>query len=293
LRQLPQGLRGVRAQRIKEDPLGRFVRFMLGIIAATTRSGLGQFDPIAGSIRSAQVVGRLDEGFQQPGLITVALLPILRESARRQAQQVAGQMRHLDAGPNQEARVVDDAMEIFSPRLVAPTDPLIAWLEPAGRRTESQHAQEALRTTNQITHLHAAEPTAQGMKGFEQLAALPGSGAVPTAYPHQLYGSDLLEAPHHGRQLRWRMVGATGPEWIGEGMSGFGQNKQARALQPLEGDAGVSGLPGAGGPAPVQPLAQLARQGPTRQAGPLLLKACDEFRTEFSPANNHRATLNP
>ena len=201
-------------------------------------------------------------------------------------------MRDFHAGPKQKATVVDEVVEVFCPSAVAPADPLVARPYPTGRRAETQHPQDALGAINQVTQLGAAQAKSQRMKGFQQLSALPGSFTLPAAYQNQFHWSDLRQAPTNRRQLQCGLPGGRSPELAGNWIGWLGQVNQAGAFQPLQGDPGVKCLQTARGAPPVQPLAKLARQSPSRQPAPLLADACNHFRTEFPPANNHLTTIN-
>jgi hypothetical protein len=72
---------------------------------------------------------------------------------------------------------------------------------------------------------------------------------------------------------------------------GWGQLKQARTFQPLQGNPRVGCLESPRWAFPIQPLAKLTRPSAPRQIAPLLTKARDNFGTEFSSADNHPATM--
>ena len=53
-------------------------------------------------------------------------MPILRQPARSQGQDLARQPFHLDPGQHQEPALIDDELQIAFPLLHAPSDPGIA-----------------------------------------------------------------------------------------------------------------------------------------------------------------------
>ena len=190
----------------------------------------------------------------------------------------------------QKTAVVDDAVKVFPASRIVPTDPLVPRPQPPGRRAKTNHAQHTLGAADQIAQLRPAQPIAQGMKLLEQLPTLPGSSAMPAAHQNQFHRADLRQVTTNGRQLHPRLGSAAFSPPAKP--RGWGQLKQARTFQPLQGNPRVGRLESPRGTFPIQPLAKLTGQSAPRQIAPLLTQARDQSRTEFSPADNHLATMN-
>ena len=60
--------------------------------------GLSDVDPVGSLVAGAGEALGLDEGFQQNGSVSVAVLPVLGELTRGQGQQLGGEVLGLDPG---------------------------------------------------------------------------------------------------------------------------------------------------------------------------------------------------
>ena len=74
--------------------------------------GLSDVDPVGSLVAGAGEALGLDEGFQQNGSVSVAVLPVLGELTRGQGQQLGGEVLGLDPGKDQETGVVDDQLKV-------------------------------------------------------------------------------------------------------------------------------------------------------------------------------------
>ena len=77
--------------------------------------GLSDVDPVGSLVAGAGEALGLDEGFQQNGSVSVAVLPVLGELTRGQGQQLGGEVLGLDPGKDQETGVVDDQLKVPLP----------------------------------------------------------------------------------------------------------------------------------------------------------------------------------
>jgi hypothetical protein len=173
---LLQDLAEVLLQRIHPKHFARLLALVLGILASPALS-YGDGLPVGGLIGDALKAALLDEGFEQHGGITVAALPIPGQDLEYLAQDVAGQIRHLDLRQDQPTAVVDDAMQIFAARFERPADPLVAASDLPSGGTEGQGSHRTLRAADQVTHLGAAERArTQIMELLQQLIPLARQG---------------------------------------------------------------------------------------------------------------------
>jgi len=85
---------------------------------------------------------------------------------------MAGQMRHLDMGKDQEAAVVEHPHPVFPARLGVPTDPVITHRQRARRARQQQAAQALLAGRDEV-----AQPVAEGALVAQRMPA--GDSGIP------------------------------------------------------------------------------------------------------------------
>src|SRR5437868_14905431 len=69
-----------------------------------------------------------------------------------------GQVRYMQVRQNQKPAVIHNLRQVLLPALVAPSDPLIPWLDSPGRRRKRQSTQPSLFfTSDQISDLTPAQ----------------------------------------------------------------------------------------------------------------------------------------
>src|SRR5512141_1292322 len=98
---------------------------MSQVVLATSGSAPQQH-PVRSSITGAAKALGIDEGFSEPDRVSVHPLPVAREHCRHAAENMRGQVWHLDPGQNQKARVICNETDVAFARLLAPTDVTIA-----------------------------------------------------------------------------------------------------------------------------------------------------------------------
>ena len=114
------------AQGVNKDVLdGLAVR---GMIAVHSASALGgpEVNPVAGFIARPAKAGTIHQGLEQERPVTINHLPILRQSACRQGQNLAGQSANENPGQNKKPTLIYDELKIAFPFAGAPSDPGIA-----------------------------------------------------------------------------------------------------------------------------------------------------------------------
>src|SRR5208283_5728513 len=238
------------------------------------------------SITTAPVAVLIHKGFDQPGPIPITLLPVPGQTLEGQSQGMAGQVLDRDVGPDQKSTIINHPVQIFGAHLVAPSDPLVAGTQTAGGGAESNDTQNRLGATDEIPQLTAAQVCSQRVKTLQQLSALARDSTVAAADQNQLHRSNLSKAaPDRRKGLEPSFGGAAlGPG--GKGLRGR-QLDQPAPLQLLQRDPSGGGLRFARRTLPIQPLAELTRQSPSRQIAAAPVQALNDCWTEFSPTNDH------
>ncbi len=92
--------------------------------------------------------GVFDEGLQQHGLVAVALLPVLGQAACGDGQDLRGEPLGLHPRQDQEARVVDDALQVVLPLLMVPADEALAIGQRPGAGAEAEQGHELIASAS-------------------------------------------------------------------------------------------------------------------------------------------------
>ena len=181
---------------------------------------------------------------------------------------------------------------------LAPANPAIPSPQPPSRRTEGQPAQPAaLPAANQIPQLGPTQRTgAQIMMLPHQLVPESRNLTVATANRHQLHRPQLSQPAAHPscrhapqcsppRPLPWLLPRTAARRW---------QNQLALLFQTSQGQSATHLLQPTVRPPPIQPLADLPRQGGPRQLrffGHHPPNSRHHLVAELLPANPHAGTL--
>ena len=238
-------------------------RFIVTILAPATR-GQAEFGPVGGAIAGAGV-SAFDAGFHQPGVKTVTVPPILPDPPRQLTQDMGRQMLHTHPGQDQEAAVADDALQVFRPFGVGPTEPDIAGPQPPGGGGDRQPTQRAVVfADDQVPDLRPAQRAIalRVMRPHHHVPRAAGLGAAghgaqaDSTQTGQRAADVRPDRDVPGRRPpRWRLV------------SGFRQRDIAPAL-PRQKLLAAGHLPRAAlRIAQVQPGAEILRQSGARQSG--------------------------
>ena len=113
------------AQRIAQHILQR-AGDPLGLFLDPAPGGLAQVDPVGRPVACALEALAIHEGLQVMDRVTVELLPVGADPAGDAAQDMAGQMRNLDPGQDEEARVICQEMEMLPAHRRRPADEPVA-----------------------------------------------------------------------------------------------------------------------------------------------------------------------
>ena len=78
--------------------------------------------------------------------MSILALPVGANTSSETREQVAGQVRHLDPGQHQKARVVGQQPQVRLPRAAIPSDPCVARRALPRRRAKQRAAHRPSRT---------------------------------------------------------------------------------------------------------------------------------------------------
>jgi len=111
------------AQGVSKNVLdGLAVGGMIAIPAAAALSG-AEVDPVPRAVAGSTKTGTVHEGFKKERAVTVKRMPILRQPACRQGQDLAGKSTNGNPGQHQKPAVRDDELKIAFPLFSTPSDP--------------------------------------------------------------------------------------------------------------------------------------------------------------------------
>src|SRR5262249_51574427 len=183
------------AQLIHIHIFGAKRKCFLSVLSSPPRS-LSHIRPIGSPIRTARKTAAVHKGLQQHRLKTITLLPIRSKPAGGLPEHMARQVLHFDPRQNQKATIRDHLVQIFFPRSIAPTNPLIARLNAPGRGAESQPSQPLpFSALDQIAQLRSAKrPRAQIMITLHQLVPAPSCLALSASDFNQLHRPQFSQA---------------------------------------------------------------------------------------------------
>ena len=130
-----------------------------GTILTAAALGLADTDPVGGTVAGPLEAGAVDKGFEEVHGVAVLGLPVGREAASQAGQEVAGEVRDTDPGKDQEAHIVGNPREALGTGGVAPSDELIAWLDPPGGSAKERTGDVAAHgVADQVSHVFAHGP---------------------------------------------------------------------------------------------------------------------------------------
>jgi hypothetical protein len=114
------------AQRVNKNVLDGLVVDCMIAIHSAAALGCAEVNPVAGFIGRPPKAGTVHEGFEKQRPVTVECMPVLRQPARGQGQDLARQSFHLHPGQNKKPALIYDELKIAFPLLHVPSDPGIA-----------------------------------------------------------------------------------------------------------------------------------------------------------------------
>src|SRR6266404_4420290 len=109
--------------------------------------------PVGGLVAGAREAGFLDEGFQQNRTIRVAGVPVFGQASADQAEHARSKIFTVYPRQNQEARVVDDKMQVSSALFGGPADHHIARFGFPGAGAEAEYGDDLSGGAHEITQL--------------------------------------------------------------------------------------------------------------------------------------------
>ena len=137
--------RGVKRQA--KDFLDRAIR-LIGLVVFAAPGGEPEQLPVRRPVTGSAKTAGIDEGFREVNRMAVHPFPVVGQSAGHLPQNVRRQMRNLDPGQDQKARVIGDEADVAPPRFRAPADVAVAAAQMTRRRTPRQAGDgTALRPT--------------------------------------------------------------------------------------------------------------------------------------------------
>ena len=122
---LPQPPLRIPDHRINQDRLGRLTGTAAVPVHATSTAGGAQRDPVGGAVATPVVAAGVHQRLHEPGLEVVVARPVHHQLPEAARQDGAGEVPHRDPRQQQEAAVVDHALEIPRPSRVVPADPAV------------------------------------------------------------------------------------------------------------------------------------------------------------------------
>src|ERR1700738_3120026 len=142
----------VARQRINPDALDGLCVEMEGVkLAASLR--VAEIPPVGGFVAGAREAWLLNEGFQQNRTIRVAGVPVLGQAAADQAKHARSEIFTVYPRQDQEARVVDDEMQVSSALFGGPADHLIARFCFPGAGAEAEDGDDLSGGAHEVTQL--------------------------------------------------------------------------------------------------------------------------------------------
>src|SRR5919202_2024605 len=127
----------------------------MSLIVLSAPSGPSQNNPVRRAVASAAKALGVDKGLHKPDRVPVHLFPVTRQRCRHAAENVRGQMRHLNPGQNQKARVISDETNVALAGFLAPADVAVAAPQMARRRTPGQAGDGTSLRPHQIFQMFA------------------------------------------------------------------------------------------------------------------------------------------
>jgi hypothetical protein len=139
-------------ERIDPDAFDGLSVAMQGIeLAAALR--IAEVSPVGGLVAGAGKTRFLDEGFEQDGPIGVASLPVIGQSAAHQGENARGQIFAVDPRQDEEARIVDDEMQVALSLIPRPTDDLIRGFDLPSAQAKAQAGDDVAGSAHRVAQL--------------------------------------------------------------------------------------------------------------------------------------------
>ena len=109
--------------------------------------------PVGGFVASAREAWLFDEGFQQYRAIGIACVPVLGQAPAGQGKDPRGEVFTVYPRQNEEARVVDDEVQVAATLCARPADDVVARFDFPGARTEAERGDYVPFGAHEVTQL--------------------------------------------------------------------------------------------------------------------------------------------
>ena len=117
--------------------------------------GVSEILPVGGLVASACEARFLDEGFQQDRTVRIAGMPVVRQASADQGEGARGEVATLYPGQDEEARVVDDEVQVARTLIVRPANELISRFGFPGACAEAQQRNDVARGAHEVAQLRS------------------------------------------------------------------------------------------------------------------------------------------
>jgi len=135
-----------------------------------TASAVPYVSPVGRMIAGTGKTARIDKGLHQDRTNMITLLPVLRQTRKRQRQDPRGEILHLHRRQDQKTIIADQTAQVGSPSLLRPSDIMVSTLQGPRGRTEGQGPKISLGgTLHHISDLRTTQrPASQVMVSIQK-----------------------------------------------------------------------------------------------------------------------------
>jgi hypothetical protein len=122
-------------------------------VELTSALRVAEILPVGGFVASAREAWLFDEGFQQYRAIGIACVPVLGQAPAGQGKDPRGEVFTVYPRQNEEARVVDDEVQVAATLCARPADDVVARFDFPGARTEAERGDYVPFGAHEVTQL--------------------------------------------------------------------------------------------------------------------------------------------
>src|ERR1043166_5468067 len=94
-------------------------------VHATAPCGVPDMEPVSGTIACSPKTAGVHQRFQQQRAMAIMAFPIARHAPSTQSENFAGESFDADPRQDEKSSVAHDPLQVASPLLIAPADPLV------------------------------------------------------------------------------------------------------------------------------------------------------------------------
>lgn len=191
-------------QRVEKDGLNRAITPVLNVPFA---SSLGEthMSPVGRLIAGSFEPVAIHKGFQKDDRMVVEFLPVSGEDSGHCPQEVRCQMGNLDPGKDEEARILDNEMDVAISVTGLPSDEMVSRGHLPGCGSPTEASQRPPLMEDHILEVFSDGLTvAQVMVGLDE--ALVERFPMGAAYHFEIDGSQLLQSsPDRFPGVKWNL----------------------------------------------------------------------------------------